>query len=739
MSSSKTSSRFLVLIYSTTLFLSAGLLFSVQPMIGKMLLPRLGGTPAVWNTCLVFFQALLLLGYAYAHISTQKLRINRQAAVHLGLLLLPLFLLPIVLRTAGTLDESSPALLLIGMLLPTVGAPFLAVATSAPLMQKWFAGTGHPAAKDPYFLYAASNAGSLLALLGYPLVLEPSFTLAEQGRLWRNGYFLLILLIGLCAVMLWRSRPTVEAASTPSEPDAKPVTMTRYLRWLACAFIPSSLMLGVTTYVTTDIAAFPLLWVIPLSLYLLTFILVFSRRQFLPRALVGRALALFAIPAVIALIVEANYPHYVLIPEHLVLFFAASILCHGALADDRPDTKHLTGYYLCMSLGGVLGGAFNTFLAPLLFPRILEYPLMIVLACLFRPAVAPLKDTPRSRRMDVLVPIGLALLTAVLAYLSQSLSVNSNQVGVLLTFALPAVLVLSAADRPLRYALGLAALLTGSIGYVGPLGKSIDTERNFFGVVRVTDDSARAFRLLVHGNTVHGSESLDPARRGVPMTYFHQDGPAGDIFRIFQDTSAKRSVGVIGLGAGSLASYAKPDESWTFYEINPAVVRFAQNPEYFTFLSSSAARKMKIVSGDARISLEDAEPDAYGLLVLDAFSSDAIPVHLITRQALELYIRKLDSEGMLAFHITNRYLRLEPVFGKLASELNLVARTRNELESPADIRASGREPSQWLVMARSELGLGAIRNDPAWHPVAVSPETPVWTDDFSNLAGVLRW
>ena len=211
------------------------------------------------------------------------------------------------------------------------------------------------------------------------------------------------------------------------------------------------------------------------------------------------------------MIVEANYPHYVLIPEHLVLFFAASLLCHRALADDRPGTKHLTGYYLCMSLGGVLGGAFNTFLAPLLFPRILEYPLMIVLACLFRPAVAPIKNTPRSRRMDVLLPIGLALLTAVLAYLSRSLAVNSSQVGVLLTFALPAVLVLSAADRPLRYALGLAALLMGSIGYVGPLGKSIDIERNFFGVVRVTDDSARAFRLLVHGNTVHGSESLDPA------------------------------------------------------------------------------------------------------------------------------------------------------------------------------------------------------------------------------------
>ncbi|HET9220539.1 MAG TPA: fused MFS/spermidine synthase [Terriglobia bacterium] len=734
-----TSLRFMVAIYSVTIFVSAGLLFSVQPMIGKMLLPRLGGTPAVWNTCLVFFQALLLLGYYYAHESTRRLGIKTQAAVHLGLLLLPLFWMPIALRTADNLNESSPSLLLVAMLLPTVGAPFLAVATSAPLMQKWFAGTGHPAANDPYFLYAASNAGSLIALLGYPLVLEPTLTLAEQSSLWRAGYLLLVGLIAFCALVLWRSRPTVEVAGTAGQTTDERVTLARRLRWMACAFIPSSLMLGVTTYVTTDIAAFPLLWVIPLSLYLLTFILAFARRQFLPRTLVGRAFALLAIPAVIALIVEANYPHYVLIPEHLLLFFGASLLCHGALANDRPGTKHLTEYYLCMSLGGVLGGAFNTFLAPLLFPRILEYPLMIVLACLFRPAIDPVRNDARARRLDVLLPIGLTLLTAALAFLSVSLGFNSSQAAVLLTFALPAVLVLSSADRPLRYALGLGALLAGSIGYVGPLGKSIDTERNFFGVVRVTDDSAGAYRLMVHGNTVHGSESLDPARRGLPMAYYHHDGPAGDIFRAFQDMPSKRCVGVIGLGAGSLASYAKPDQSWTFYEINPAVVRFAETPEYFTFLSRSAAHQMKVAPGDARISLGNEKPNAYGLLVLDAFSSDAIPVHLVTLQALELYVSKLDSGGMLAFHITNRYLDLEPVFGKLASELGLIARTRNELESTEDLRATGREPSQWLVMARSEAELGAIRNDPAWRDVKVTRGMPVWTDDFSNLTGVLRW
>jgi hypothetical protein len=735
----------LVSLYAMTLFVSAGLLFSVQPMIGKLILPILGGTPAVWNTCLVFFQASLLLGYLYSHLSVRWLGARRQAVVHLGLLLLPLFALPIALDQAlagsdAQVQSTQPTYTLFRVLIATAGLPFLAVATTAPLVQKWFAQTGDPAAKDPYFLYAASNAGSLIALLGYPLVFEQTMTLTEQGKQWRTGYVGLIVLLTLCAVMLWRSREQGEPATKNGEVESEPVSGFRRLRWVAYAFIPSSLMLGVTTYITTDIAAFPLLWAVPLSLYLLSFILVFAKRQLLPRALVGRAVALLAIPAIIALIIEANYPHFVLIPEHLLLFFGASMLCHGALAEDRPTTRHLTEYYLWMSLGGVLGGVFNALLAPLLFRGIWEYPLMIVIACLFRPAIAAgAKDSPRQRRLDVMMPAGLALLTVALALLTRLAGLHVSQVGVLLTFALPAVLVLSSADRPIRYALGLAALLVGSAGYVGPLGKSVDVERNFFGVVRVTDDPGGDRRLLVHGNTVHGAESLNPALRRVPLTYFHPDGPAGDVFRVFGASTSKRSVGVIGLGAGSLAAYAGPEQTWTFFEINPAVERFARNPQYFSFLSGSTARQMDVVPGDARLSLANAEPGAYGLLVLDAFSSDSIPVHLVTREALELYLSKLATGGMLAFHITNRYLELEPIFGRLAAEFNLTARTRNELESPVDLRSAGREPSQWLVMARSETELGSIQTDPNWEKVTVEPHTPVWTDDFSNIMGVLRW
>src|SRR5678816_2588592 len=372
----------LVPVYSVTLFLSAVLLFSVQPMVGKMILPILGGAPAVWNTCLVFFQISLLLGYLYAHLSTRWLGVRLQAIAHLGLLLLPLFLLPISLRGKyAAAPEAEPVMTLFGLLLLTAGLPFLAVATSAPLLQKWFAQTGHGSAKDPYFLYAASNAGSLLALLGYPLLFEPAMTLAEQSRQWRNGYLLLLILVFLCAVLLWKSSRAAVPGPGVMEPSV--VTPLRRLRWVLYAFVPSSLMLGVTTYITTDIAAFPLLWVIPLSLYLLTFILVFARRQFLPRAWISRALALLAIPAIIALILEANYPHFILIPEHLILFFGLSMLCHGALADDRPSTIHLTEFYLWMSVGGVLGGVFNALIAPLVFDSVLEYPLMIVIACLY--------------------------------------------------------------------------------------------------------------------------------------------------------------------------------------------------------------------------------------------------------------------------------------------------------------------------------------------------------------------
>jgi hypothetical protein len=715
----------LVPVYSVTLFLSAVLLFSVQPMVGKMILPILGGAPAVWNTCLVFFQISLLLGYLYAHLSTRWLGVRLQAIAHLGLLLLPLFLLPISLRGKyAAAPEAEPVMTLFGLLLLTAGLPFLAVATSAPLLQKWFAQTGHGSAKDPYFLYAASNAGSLLALLGYPLLFEPAMTLAEQSRQWRNGYLLLLILVFLCAVLLWKSSRAAVPGPGVMEPSV--VTPLRRLRWVLYAFVPSSLMLGVTTYITTDIAAFPLLWVIPLSLYLLTFILVFARRQFLPRAWISRALALLAIPAIIALILEANYPHFILIPEHLILFFGLSMLCHGALADDRPSPSHLTEFYLWMSVGGVLGGVFNALIAPLVFDSVLEYPLMIVIACLYRLPIGTSNENPHLRRMDFVFPAGVAILTFILVFVTRFRGLHVSQFGLLLSFALPAVLVLGSADRPVRYALGLAALLIGTAGYVGPLGKSIDVARNFFGVVRVTNDASGDRRLMIHGNTVHGAESLDPSLRGRPLTYYGPDGPAGDIFRAFENAGTRRAVGVIGLGAGSLASYAQPGDTWTIYEINPAVVRFARTPAYFSFLSGSKARQTNIVPGDARLSLVGAEAAVYGLLVLDAFSSDSIPVHLVTREALELYLSKLQAGGILAFHISNRYLELEPVIGRLAAEFNLVARSRNK-------------PSQWVVMARSENDLGPIRMDPNWHVVTVNAHTPIWTDDFSDIAGVLRW
>jgi len=730
----------IVVLYTVTLFLSAGLLFSVQPMLGKMILPLLGGTPSVWNTCLVFFQAFLLLGYSYAHLSTRWLGKRQQIAVHLLLLLLPLLFLPIALRGDFETLSATPAFSLFGILFLTAGLPFLTVATSAPLLQKWFAQTGHRAAGDPYFLYAASNAGSLIALLGYPLLFEPSWSLAEQSRQWRNGYLLLIGLISLCALSVWKSGNRAVVQHSDAE-TSESVTLMRRAKWMMYSFIPSSLMLGVTTYITTDLAAFPLLWVIPLALYLLTFILVFARRQLLSMIWMSRILAVVAIPAIIALIVEANYPHFVLIPEHVVVFFLASMVCHGALAADRPSTRHLTEYFLWMSVGGVLGGIFSTLLAPLLFRGILEYPLAIVLACALRPAAGPEKEKPFYRRSDLLIPAGIALLTIALAIATRNLGLQSGQLGVLLTFGIPAMLVLRSADKPLRYALGLAALIVGGAGYVGPLGKSAEVERNFFGVVRVTDDPSGKLRLLVHGNTVHGSESLDMAQRGVPLTYYHPSGPAGDIFAAFGEGKGKRSVGVVGLGAGSLASYAKSGEDWTFFEINPAVVRFAQTPGYFSFLSSSKVRASNIVLGDARLSLRNVEDETYGLLVLDAFSSDAIPVHLVTREAIELYFEKIASGGMLAFHITNRYLQIEPVLGRLAEEMGVVALTRNELDAAgaSEVDIPGREPSQWLVMARSESDLGTIQWSSSWRRAATPTDTPVWSDDFSNIVGVMRW
>ena len=745
----------MVYLYSLTLLLSACLLFFVQPMTGKMILPLLGGAPAVWNTCLVFYQAALLAGYAYAHLSTRWLGVRRQAVAHLGLLALPLLVLPVGISDHiihSLPSAANPIPWLVACLVTAVGLPFFVVSATAPLLQKWFTNTGHHRARDAYFLYAASNAGSMLGLLGYVLVLEPTFLLKQQAWLWTWMYGGLVVLIGGCALVLWRSKVggsvnlaadaplgIAEHAAVLALGHPSAVTFRRRFRWVLLAALPSSLMLGVTTYLTTDVAPIPLFWVVPLSLYLLTFILVFAPRPVYPPLWMGRVLCLLAVVLTVTFFAEATDPAWLFILLHLLAFFAAAMICHGQLAKDRPPAQeYLTEFYLCLSLGGVLGGLFNVLIAPLIFRTVLEYPLVIILACLIRPTAGPTAQPLSWHWKDVIWASAIGALTAGLITTVQVYGVNPGRLGFLWIFGLPAVLAYRCVKQPARFSLCLAAILfVGAAGYVGVHGRVLRVERNFFGVLRVTEDVHGKYHQLVHGGTLHGRQSVDPAHQAEPLAYYHRSGPIGRVFAMCNARwgDSPVNVAVVGLGAGSLACYATPSQDWTFYEIDPLVETIARDTNCFTLLKLSRAKRLAVVLGDARLRLHDAPDHQYKLIVLDAFSSDSIPIHLATREAFRLYHTKLSSDGVLAFHISNRRLDLKPVMANLANDAGWVAIC---CEDPAD-DSIGKEASVWVVMAEQMKDLQPLLTSHRWHRLIAQPGARVWTDDFSNIISVLKW
>lgn len=738
------------LVFGVTIFVSAALLFSVQPMVARMLLPLLGGTPAVWNTCMLFFQAALLAGYAYA-LLVSRWPLKHQLAAQLALLLLAFVCLPLGVSSSwanSVPSNENPSLWLLSCLAVTVGLPFFIISSNSPLLQKWFSQTSGNSARDPYFLYSASNAGSLLALLAYPALLEPFFTLQSQSRIWAAAYGALIILISGCALILWQasSSKTKQSPATPSlaeqlsqtslADDNETLTARRRLRWLLLAFAPSSLMLGVTNYITTDIASVPLLWIIPLALYLLTLVLAFARKQLFP----SRFPVLIVPGATVVLLMiyladTSSSGARMLILLHLVYFFFASLMCHGQLASDRPGTRHLAEFYVWLSLGGVLGGLFNALIAPMIFRSVIEYPLVILLTCLLLPAKNAIPSRIREQRLDLALPAFIFLLTFGLGWLVDKFA-PARMGGLLLVLAVPLFISYPLRRRPLRFALSLGAVMLGA-GFVTPGGTStLHAERNFFGVVRVVADPRSGLHSFLHGSTVHGRQSLSSERRCEPLSYYHREGPLGKIFAQFQAAPATPKVAIVGLGAGATASYSKANESWTFYEINPAVVSVARSPQYFTYLSDCAQSPPEVVLGDARLKLRSAPAEGYGLIVLDAFSSDAIPVHLMTQQSLDLYLSKLAPEGLLVFHISNRNLDLGPVLAALGHSRNLECVSLLDLEPS---QPNGKDPSQWVVLAREKKSLGNLVKEPNASIITSTGQERVWTDDFSNIISVFKW
>ena len=750
-------------LFTATSFLGAVLVFLVQPMVSKRLLPLLGGTPAVWNTSMVFFQGALLLGYGYTHLATTRLRSRAQVVVHLVVLLVPLVALPIALPSGWTPPASvPPAVWLLFVLTVMAGLPYFAVATTSPLLQRWFSLVGHRQSGDPYFLYAAGNVGSVIGLLSYPLFVEANFTLRGQARLWASLYALFVLFCALCALVARRmSEPTplltglvpdvlaVEPISDGAVAalTAEKVSWKTRGRWLLLAAIPSSLTIGVTTTVSVDIAAIPLFWVVPLTVYLLTFIAAFGRRS-------GRLLRPSRIdvlfPAVVGglagLATISDPSLRVLITAHVAVLAVGGLLCHGRLAQERPHPSRLTEFYLCLALGGVLGGIFNAIIAPQIFSSIVEEALILSLALLVRPrrwfgsrptSGARAKPGVRQTLVGVELAVGMVLAGLIVSQRDR-LAGNWHLVGRVATVSVVVGVGIGVVfwARPVLCALCIAGLFANSLRAGST---TLLRERSFYAAFEVDDTEGR--HELLNGTTLHGSQWVDPAKRRIATTYYHRFGPIGQVMSALAGDSRRRRVGVVGLGSGTLASYAERGEQFDFYEIDSAVRHAAEDPALFTYLIDARARgaNVRVRIGDARLTLAHTADGTHGLLVLDAFSSDAIPVHLLTDEAVGLYLRKLTPGGLLAVHISNRYVDLQPVVAAIAADLHLSALVRNDNSAAPQQAEEGGSESDWIVLSRRSASLEVVRKLPGWHKLEQTRRVRAWTDEYSNVRSVLSF
>ena len=727
-------------LYALALFLSALLAFWIQPLFAKLVLPRYGGSPAVWTTASLFFQLMLLAGYLYAHLLA-RLPLRTQLVLHVLLVAVAIASLPVNVATIDT-GTAAPVASLLVVLALSLGLPFFALSATAPLLQQWFSRSGHPHAGDPYFLYSASNAGSLAALIGYPLLLEPLLGLRQQTLLWSMACAAFGALLVVCGASVWRhaaaagntpsgnagSTPAGNAAGTPAASGrAEPLGWRVSGRWMLLAFAPSSLMLGVTQHITSEIAAAPLLWLIPLTIYVLTFVLAFARRQLVTAAVIDRVQPILVI--LLALVWPLN--HYTsVLGFHLVVFAVTAMMCHAELARTRPPVEHLTAFYLCIALGGAAGGVFNALIAPVVFDSVLEYPLALALACALRKAPA----TGSALWKTLLPPLALACGFAVLY--TAGLHPFAHVWGVIIYLQVIGVTLYATHRNPVQFALTLLVVLLATT-IVHSADRLLERHRSFFGVHSVLLDETGKFHVLMHGITIHGAQRIEAERRLAPTTYFHAESPVARLLDVLGRNDALRRVAVVGLGVGTLACYRAPGREWTFYEIDPVVVSIAKNPRYFSFLSGCAP-DAPIVLGDGRLSLAGAPAGAYDLIIMDSFASDAIPVHLVTREALALYLSKLSERGIVLFQVTNQYMDLVPVLARLAADAKVAALMPGpRLEISFEERLAAL-PSTWVAIARDASRLAPLIDEENWMPLPQPGPGRVWTDDFSNVLSALK-
>ena len=720
-------------LFTMTIFAGSFLLFLVQPMVARMALPQLGGAPNVWNSAMLVYQALLLAGYAYAH-ALGRFAIRRQVMIHLAVLLLAALTLPIALARISSPPAGLEVIWVPWLFLLTVGPAFFAVSAQAPLVQRWYA--AHPQAGNPYPLYAASNLGSFAGLLAYPLLLEPALPTSSQSLLWAAGYGVLVLLVA----SLWLARGhkvqlgTEQAHALPQERPG----WRRIVLWLALSAVPSGLMLSTTTYLTTDIMAMPLLWVIPLGLYLLSFSFAFSERQGVAGFLV--------IIAPIVLLVDGGVAMYTagradLVPAFasILLLFVIAVALHARLYAARPAAAGLTGFYLVMSAGGVLGGLFAALLAPVLFDWTWEHPLLILAAAMlvpldrWKPLLGNRLQTERARRMALYLALFAVFVGA--SWLWQQKLVRGEQD--LLQFAMFAAIValsMFLAARRWSFVAATFALLL-ALGGANQLSVSItgQRERSYFGVYSAQANEVGDMHLM-HGTTVHGVQRSVPAERLSATTYYSPPSGIGiAMTRAPELFGPQARIGVVGLGIGTLACYRQPGQSWTFFEIDPLVLEFSRRG-VFTFMRECAGQA-PVVIGDARLAIEDMPPASFDLLAIDAFSSDAIPQHLLTREAFHIYFRALSPDGVVMIHISNRFVALAPVLARLVEEEGFVAAQRNHQSTMPEPAIY---PSIWVAISRDPAQIERLTSGTAWQDLP-EPKGAEWTDEYASILPHLIW
>ncbi|MCX7885891.1 MAG: fused MFS/spermidine synthase [Verrucomicrobiae bacterium] len=717
-------------LFALTVFLAAGLLFVVQPMFARMMLPLLGGAPSVWNTAMMFYQGALVAGYGLAHVVTARLEVRLQTVVLLLVLWAAVLVLPLGVR-AGCMppSEGNPIPWMLLMMAATVGWPFLALSTLSPTLQRWFAACGE---RNPYWLYAASNAGSLSGLVVYPLVIEPWFGLRLQSWMWSAGYVVVVVMVTGCAVVFWRRNDATGYAPHSDAPVGESVIGAwQRLQWVLLAAAPSSLMLSVTSHLSMEVAAMPLLWVVPLGIYLVTFVLAFARRQWPGLSWMSAALPWVVLPLTVMYGMRLSRPLWLVCCWNLLALFVGAMVCHGRLAAERPRVERLTEFYLWVSLGGACGGVFNGLVAPLVFDGVVEYPVSISLVCVLSAPWSPL------RWSDFFWPAAIGGCGWLLGEWVRLWPPETARAAVFLKLTAPAVAALLLRRRPAAFGFAVAALFAVATWLPGERERVLRVERSFFGVHRVRRDVQGEFHYLEHGTTLHGVQNMIQANRDEPLGYYSRGGPVGQLFAARRQMRLPmRRVGLVGLGIGSMAAYAEPGERWTFFEIDPVVARIARDSELFTHLANCRG-EVDVVLGDARLSLQRCD-ERFDVLVLDAYSSDSIPLHLMTREALRLYLQRLAPDGWLIFHFSNRHFRLQPVLAALAEDAGLACRVQEQARVSAQEKSRGIRASSWAVMCRAESDLGVLLGDARWQVADRGLKLRVWTDDYASVLPLLR-